>query len=34
MQIGAIVLYGTNGERRILPFNIGSVNKNQKQENQ
>lgn len=26
MQISAIVLYGTNGKRRILPFKIGSVN--------
>ncbi|MCM1364522.1 MAG: DUF3732 domain-containing protein [Ruminococcus sp.] len=26
MQISAIVLYGINGEKRILPFNTGSVN--------
>lgn len=26
MQINAIVLYGTNGKKRILQFNIGAVN--------
>lgn len=26
MQISAIVLYGSNGKKRILPFNVGAVN--------
>jgi len=26
MQISAIVLYGPNGKKRILPFNVGAVN--------
>lgn len=26
MQIKAIVLYGKNGQKRILPFNTGEVN--------
>lgn len=26
MQIAAIILYGINGKRRVLPFNSGAVN--------